>query len=87
MAWLKISETKTTFLIQISTTVRAARENDQSEGLEASMPTVNVCVCARAHVCVCVSVHMCVCKHRYVPGNLSLHLSQNAAGAIQGLTC
>ena len=54
VAWLKISETKTTFLIQISTTVRAARENDQSEGLEASMPTVNVCVCVRARMCVCV---------------------------------
>ena len=48
---------------------------------------VCVCVCACTHVCVCVSVHMCVCKHRHVPGNLSLHLSQNAAGAIQGLIC
>ena len=42
-------------------------------------------VCVRARARVCVSV--CVCKPRHVPENLSLHLSQNTAGAIQGLTC
>ena len=39
----------------------------------------------RVNVRVCVCVHVCVCKHRDVPGNLSLHLSQNAAGVSRAL--